>query len=184
MRRLLFLSMIALGSLFLASPGRAGQVIFADLTASGKKIMGGVNLKGHEGHIACIAYEQKGVLQNGPVPRHYSPIVIRKEIDRSSPILWEAMIKMQVIAGDFRFFRPENRQLGGAGGGVDFQYYTVNIKNARIIGIRQVTENVRNPEQARLPDYEEVTIAYDAITWTFTDGGITASDNVPMPNKQ
>ena len=53
----------------------------------------------------------------------------------------------------------------------------MRLTGARIanIGLRML--NNKNPENTRYAEYEEVSFTYQKIEWTWTDGGITATDS-------
>ncbi len=106
--------------------------------------------------------------------RQHKPIRIVKPIDKSTPLLYKAMLQNQVIAGEFRFWRPGTGPVGG--GGVLQQYYTVAITGGRITGIRDWKTNTRDLSADRAGDLEEVSFTYTSITWTWVDGGITHTD--------
>ena len=53
------------------------------------------------------------------------------------------------------------------------QFYTIQGKQGRIVSIKTVQENNKNPELMRYAEYEDVTVRFDAVSWTYTEGGIT-----------
>jgi type VI secretion system secreted protein Hcp len=103
--------------------------------------------------------------------RTHKPIRIVKPIDKSTPLLYKALVQNQVIAGEFRFWRPNP-----VGDGTQQQYYTITITGGRIVGVRDWKTNTRDLTADRAGDLEEVSITYQSITWTWTDGGITHTD--------
>lgn len=103
--------------------------------------------------------------------RQHKPIRIVKPIDKATPLLYKAMVQNQVISGEFRFWRAHP-----SGDGSQQQYYKVAITNGRIAGIRNWKTNTRDLSADRAGDLEEVSIVYQSITWTWTDGGIEHTD--------
>src|SRR5688500_13035723 len=87
---------------------------------------------GREDTIECVYYEHavKTAREAGSAMatgrRQYSPIIIRKRIDKSSPLLAKALGTNEVVEGEFLFFRPNP-----AGDGKTQQFFTVKITNAR-----------------------------------------------------
>lgn len=139
------------------------------------EIKGDVTQKGREGTIVVHAIDHTIVT---PVDtstgmatgkRQHKPFVITKEIDRSSPALHQALTQNETLTDvSIQFFQVVN--------GVERNHYTVALKNARIVGLRHVMPDNNKADLARLPAYEELTLVYESITWTWNDGGLTASD--------
>jgi type VI secretion system secreted protein Hcp len=103
--------------------------------------------------------------------RSYVPIVIRKRIDKSSPLIWKAMTTNQKIDGQFLFFRPNP-----SGDGTTQQFYTIVIGNGRVASMKQFVPDTTDRENDASQPLEEITFTFATINWTFTDGGISADD--------
>ena len=138
-------------------------------------IKGGVTTKGREGMIVVHALEHSVVMPTDTSTgmasgkRVHKPLVISKEIDKSSPLLHQALAQNEALSEvTIQFFAVV--------GGVERNSYTITLKNARIAGIRHVMPDNKNADLARLPAYEELTFVYETITWTWNDGAITSSD--------
>jgi type VI secretion system secreted protein Hcp len=145
-------------------------------------IKGSVTQKGREGKIMVIAANHevvtpRDIVSGLPVGRHtHKPFVITKQLDKSSPLLYTALVNNEnIISWELQFWTAA-AGAGGAGAGTEKQHYTVQLNNARITDIRFVMPNNKIPELAKLTEYEEVEFVYESIEWTWTDGGITASD--------
>lgn len=104
--------------------------------------------------------------------RQYSPILIRKHIDKSTPLLFKALTTNQLIEGTFNFFRPNP-----TGNGTTEHFYTINIKKGRVIGVRDYVADILNPATQTYPALEEVSFVFEEITWTYVNGGVTHQDN-------
>ena len=169
-------------ALALALPAQAE--LNAYLSVKGQKqgdIKGSVTQKGREGRIMVIAMDHTVMSPTDPASglatgrTMHKPLTIIKEIDRSSPLLHNALSSNENLTDVvLEFWQPPKV---GTGSGAEVQYYTIALKNARVTGIHQVMPNNKNPDLARYAAYEEVAFTYDSITWTWTDGGITAGDN-------
>jgi len=65
-----------------------------------------------EGSIECLYFEQsiKTARESGSGMatgrRQYEPLLIRKRIDKSSPLISKSLCNNEVIEGTFKFFRP------------------------------------------------------------------------------
>jgi type VI secretion system secreted protein Hcp len=132
---------------------------------------------GRENSIECLSFESSVItaresgsgLATGR--RQYQPIVIRKRIDKSSPLVMKALCENQVIEAVFKFFRPNP-----TGDGTTEQFYTVSIKKARVNSIKLVSPDVFVPTSTAEPATEEITFVFHSIDWTITAGGVTHAD--------
>lgn len=128
--------------------------------------------------IECIHYEQEAATpfetSTGQVSgrRQYKPLMIRKRIDASSPLLWLAMTTNQKIEGKFKFYRPNP-----AGDGTTEQFYTVEISAGYISSIRQVVRDTLAPGESNEPPLEEVCFVFHDIIWTYTKTGAQHNDS-------
>ncbi len=102
--------------------------------------------------------------------RQYGPIVFTKRIDRSSPLLAQALAQNQVIDAIFRFYRPTPS-------GMEQQYYTITIERGRVSSISTISPDVLTVEGAKRPAIEEVGISFTIIERTFEIGGVSFRDN-------
>lgn len=143
-------------------------------------IKGSVIQKGREGKIMVIAANHelttpRDIVAGLPTGRHtHKPFVITKQLDKSSPLLYTALVNNEnLTVWELQFWT--NAASGSSTGG-EKQHYTVKLSNARIAGIRFVMPNNKITELAKLTEYEEVEFVYESIEWVWTDGGITASD--------
>ena len=133
---------------------------------------------GREDSIECLYFQdsvrtarEKGTgMASGR--RSYEPVVFRKRIDKSSPLLAKALCNNEVIEGNFKFFRPSP-----AGDGTTQQFFTVALAEARIAHIKRVSPDTIDPASAAEPPTEEVGIVFHTITWTYEDGGVEHTDN-------
>ena len=150
------------------------------LKANGVDIEGDstVTTNGRENSIECLYYQQDATIPRERATgaatgrRQYGPIIIRKRIDRSSPLIAKALTRNETIEGTFRFFRT------GSGGGASEHFYTVRIGSARVSSIKQYLPDVLNTDTADLPMLEEVWFTFGTIAWTFVEGGIEQEDDL------
>jgi type VI secretion system secreted protein Hcp len=109
--------------------------------------------------------------------RVHRPITLTKRIDKSSPLLASVLSNNENIsAWTLRFWRP-------GPDGAEQQYYTIELAGAAISGIRLEMLNNTYPENAPLAVREHVTFTYRRITWTYTEGGVTATDDWELPQQ-
>jgi type VI secretion system secreted protein Hcp len=156
------------------------ETVHLYLKANGSDIKGESTQEslGRKDSIECISYEQ-GVTTareatTGMVTgrRQYTPLTIRKRLDKASPLITKALVENQKIDAVFKFFRPNP-----AGDGTTEQFFTVEIKNGHVSAIRQQLPNTITAGTSGEPPQEEVSFVFKDITWTYTNGGITHSDS-------
>lgn len=178
---------LLLGSLTIASDAHAE--LNAYLRIKGQKsgdIKGGSTQKGREDAIIVIAVSHEIVSPRDPATgqatgkRQHKPFVITKELDKSTPILRQVLATNETLPSfTIEFWRPSQRAATGVG--AEEKYLTIKLTNANIASIRQVMPNNKNPDLTRYLQYEEVAFTYQKIEWTWTDGGITSSDDWVTP---
>ncbi|MCP3098206.1 type VI secretion system tube protein Hcp [Myxococcus sp. K15C18031901] len=156
------------------------ETVHLYLAANGKDIKGESTQTslGREDSIECVYYEQ-GVITAREAGsglatgrRQYQPLLIRKRIDKASPLLMKALTENEAIEATFKFFRPSP-----AGDGTTDQFYTVTIKQGRVASIKQVVQDTIIPATATNPPLEEVTFVFHTISWTVSEGGVTHEDS-------
>lgn len=161
----------------------------AYMTIKGQKqgnISGSVTQKGRENSILVHAYSHEIVSPRDPqsgLPtgkRMHKPLVIVKQIDKSSPLLWLALANNENLTTcQIQFFTPAIAAAGAAG--AEQQTYTITLTNASISDIHESMPSNVDTTQAKLPLQEEVSFIYQKIQWTWIEGGITASDDWEAP---
>jgi type VI secretion system secreted protein Hcp len=157
------------------------ETVHLFLKANGSDIQGESSQSslGREDSIECLYYEQavstarEAASGMATGRRQYQPLLIRKRIDRSSPLIAKALTENQVIEGTFRFYRPSL-----SGDGTTEEYYTVRIKQGRVGSIKQFVPDVLGTETSVAPPQEEVSFVFNTIEWTYEPGGVTHEDNL------
>jgi type VI secretion system secreted protein Hcp len=154
------------------------------LSLKGQKqgdIKGSVTQKGREGKIMVIAVNHEVVSPRDAASglptgkRMHKPFVITKEIDKSSPLLYNVLVNNENIADwELQFWRPSAT-------GAEQQHYTIKLTNANIASINFRMPNNKHPELMKFAEYEEIAFTYQKIEWTWVDGGITAMDDWESP---
>lgn len=141
------------------------------------EIKGSVTQAGREDSIMVIGYNHEIVsprdassgLPTGK--RQHQPLSITKEIDKSSPLLMNALINNEKITEmTLRFWQPSKT-------GQEVQYFTIQLQDAAIVDINQEMLNNKYPENMQHKEREHISFVYQTITWTYEDGGISTSDH-------
>jgi type VI secretion system secreted protein Hcp len=145
-------------------------------------IKGSVTQKGQEGKIMVIAANHEIESPRDPASglptgkRMHKPFVITKELDKSSPLLYQAMVTNENITEwELQFWAPSVS-------GLEKQNYTVKLTNASIADIRFRMPDNKRVDLEKLSEYEEIEFTYQKIQWTWVDGGITSVDSWAAAN--
>lgn len=145
-------------------------------------IKGSIIQKGREDSIGVIAHTHEIVSPRDPqsgLPtgqRMHKPYVIRKELDKATPILLNVLCNNENLSEvTIKFFTPQIKATSGVGSEVN--HYTVKLTNANIASFTSTMANIREPDLVKFPEYEEIALTYEKIEWTWNDGGITAMDS-------
>lgn len=156
----------------------------AYLTLTGEttgKVEGSVTQPGREGTMEIYGFSHEVISPRDAASglptgkRQHKPISCTKPIDKASPILMNILTNNENIT-EWRLdlWRPSKS-------GKEFQYYTIELINASIAGIRLEQLNNTYDENIPLAAREHVMFTYQKIIWTFQDGGISAEDDWEVP---
>lgn len=161
----------------------------AYMTIKGQKqgtINGSVTQKGRENCILIHSFSHEidsprdaaSGLPTGK--RMHKPFYFMKEVDKSSPLLWNALTTNETLTTcQIQFWSAGGAAAGGAV--TESQIYTVTLTNASIASMEQSMPSNVDPSLAKLSLQEEITLVYQKIQWTWIDGGVTASDDWTAP---
>lgn len=144
-------------------------------------IHGSVTQKGREGKILVVAVQHEIVCPRDPqsgIPtgkRIHKPFMLTKELDRASPLLSTILCTNENI----REARVEYWTASATG--QEKQHFTARMINANISSITFKMANVRSPKLVRFSEYEEISLTYQRIEWTWNEGGIIAADDWETP---
>ena len=145
------------------------------------KIDGSCAIKGREGTIQVQAFDYSVELPKNPqtgLPtgrRVHNPITIVKEIDKSSPKLFQALCsgeQMSKVTIDWYRIDPQ---------GKEEKYFTTELENATIVSMKTWMPNVLRSEDKHMGHMEDVSFAFEKITQTWTNGGISGEDSWGNP---
>lgn len=163
----------------------------AYLTLKGKKngdIKGSVTQKGRADSIMVIAVSHEIISPRDPASglptgkRMHKPFVITKELDKSSPLLYNVLVNNENLdTWELKFWTPQMKASAGLGAGTEYQHYTVKLTNANIASIAFRMLNNKNADLMKYAEYEEVAFTYQKISWTWNEGGITSEDDWETP---
>ena len=139
-------------------------------------IRGSVTQKGREDQILVIRSSHEIVSPRNPLSgkptdkRIHKPFIIQKEVDRSSPHLYQILCSNEnVVEWRLQFYRPDRI-------GVERQWYTVFLSNARISAIHFRKPNIKKMLD-NLVEFEEVWFTYQKIEWFWVEGNLSVTDD-------
>lgn len=145
------------------------------------EIKGSVTQAGREDSIMVIAVNHEVISPRDAASglptgkRQHRPLTITKEVDKSSPLLMQALVNNEnIVELEVRFWRPSKS-------GQEQQFYTIQLRDASIAGIRFEMLNNKYPENMQHKEREHVSFCYQKIIWAFEDGGLTAEDDWEAP---
>jgi type VI secretion system secreted protein Hcp len=155
------------------------ETVHLFLKANGSQVKGDSSQTsaGRENSIECLffdfnvltAREAGSGMATGR--RQYQPILIRKRVDKATPLLFKALTNNEKIQGVFKFYRPNQ-----AGDGTTEQFFTIEIEDGRVSSQKLVNPDTIVPASSTQPPMEEITFHFASITQTIENGGITHQD--------
>ena len=140
------------------------------------EIRGSVTQKGREGKIAVIAVSHEIVSPRDATTgqatgkRQHRPLLITKELDRSSVPLRQMLIGNEPAKDwELQLYRPIS--------GTETLYLTIRLTDAAIASIEMQMPNNRDVALTNRETFEEIAFVYSKIEWTWADGGLVAADD-------
>lgn len=103
--------------------------------------------------------------------RSHAPIKITKRIDRSSPLLHQALCNNEELEVTIKFYRPNP-----TGDGTTEHFYTIRLRQARVSSIKTVLPNTIADSTGNVPPMEEVSFVFGTINWIYETAGIEYED--------
>jgi type VI secretion system secreted protein Hcp len=187
-RTLLTAAAAALFTCLIASPSEAALLFYMKVKGQRQgDIKGNVVQKGREDTILCTAFSHnivspRDAATGRPVgKRLHKPMVITTEWGRHVPLLMSALTTNEVLTEvELWFFSPSST-------GIETRFMTIKLINASIAELSSKVLNVRSPELARMPETCELSLTYERIEVTYTNGGLSYTDtwaSVSAPARQ
>ena len=102
--------------------------------------------------------------------RQHTPFRVIKLINKSSPLLLQALAKNQQLPSvEIAIWSPTNI-------GSEEKVITYKLVNAGIASLRPWMPNKNDPQTTNYPPAEELSLTYQSIEVTYHNGGIVATD--------
>lgn len=136
-----------------------------------------VTTKGREGMMECIELETGMSSPRDPASgrptgrRVHTPLAIVKRVDKGSPLLSNALANNETLTTvKLLFYRPK-------GDGTTDNFFSIELSNATVSRQKVYLPNMLNPKESHYPALERIEFTFQKIVWTYTNGGISASDD-------
>ena len=119
-------------------------------------------------HVVKLPVDHNGIYSGR---RTHMPITIRKDVDRTSPMLYQALCEGELLTEvEIDWYRIDST-------GMEELYYSQTLKNAKIISIEFVVEDETDLSNSQLGHIEEISMIYENIVWSHEADGIEFEDN-------
>jgi len=144
-------------------------------------IKGSWTMAGREDTILVEAFNHQVSMPRDPQTglasgkRRHEPMSVVKFYDKSSPLLYQALCTGEHFKDvTLKWYRI-------ASTGQEEHYFTTLLEDAILVAIRPFMPNALDKETEQYGHMEECSFTYRRITWTFEDGGVTATDDWSTP---
>ncbi|WP_300672773.1 type VI secretion system tube protein TssD [Desulfoluna sp.] len=144
------------------------------------EIKGSSSMYGKNDVILAYSFEHRVYVpgdQAGPGDvslRFHDPLILCKEIDRSSPILYQHLVSGGLFVEVILSFYKADAQ------GVEVNYHTIVLNDAIITDISSETKMAFLAENEPFRDMEYVSFSYKSIRWIDESGLTETSDSAPL----
>jgi len=119
-------------------------------------------------HCVEIPTDSRGISSGRRVHR---PLVVTKEIDKSSPMLYQALCTGERLSEvTLDWFRIDET-------GTEELYYSVYLQNALISRVKPWMPNAMDVAKSGFRHMEDVSFIYEKIRWTWELDGIEYEDS-------
>jgi type VI secretion system secreted protein Hcp len=147
------------------------------------KIEGSCDQRGREGailvqsleHDISIPHDIQTGLAKGL--RVHGKLTIRKEFDKSSPKLYQALCKGEHLRSVKLLFSRIAKT------GTEEHYYTIKLEDAIVAGIKSHFPDQQDKQNGTFGHMEDVSFTYRRIIWTWEPDGIESDDDWKEPGR-
>ncbi len=162
------------------------QLFYCEFTINGSALtgdvsnstMGGVDvsadhIEGYELHFGSRqAAKEAGSARAGR--RTIDPVRIRKPTDRTTPLLYRALVMNQVLDGTIKLFdtNPDS--------GETRHRFSIQLSNARISAVATTSPDVHDPANNPRPIFEWVEITAPTVAYTDEVNSVEFEDSVAV----
>ena len=102
--------------------------------------------------------------------RQHKPVVFTKLMDKSSPLLWQALCSGEQLNIECCYFRTAQA------GGME-KYFSVKWSEALLVDGKAYYPLAISPDNAAIPHLEDWSFSYKKIEWTHEIAGTSGADD-------
>lgn len=102
--------------------------------------------------------------------RFYEPLEFTKPIDRSTPLLRQALVRNEAVDGEFIWYRLNSNGQGE-------KFFSLKFSGGRIASASLRLPDVLSPPTSALPPMETISLVFHHIEWTHLTGSTTSVDD-------
>ncbi|KPA12320.1 Type VI secretion system effector, Hcp1 [Candidatus Magnetomorum sp. HK-1] len=145
--------------------------------------VGGLWKRGHEDEILIHAFKHKierpsdpnsGTLTGLAI---HGPLNITKVIDKSSPLLYNALVNGETLTTcEIRCFRTNTN-------GEQEHFFSINLEDAIVVEIESNMPHCQDPNMKNFIHMEEISFRYQKITWSHEISGTTGMHDWQGPQE-
>ncbi|HAQ58433.1 type VI secretion system tube protein Hcp [Pseudomonadales bacterium] len=145
----------------------------------GKESIGSFFKSDHDEESLILAYNHKVSVPTNTLTgqvtgtRKHEYLEVTKFIDKSSPLLVNAVTAPTDLEVVLRFFRTPDETSAGE----PVEYYNITLNRAKIVSIETISPNILMPENDGYVPYELVRFTYGQIQCDHVVCGTTAIDD-------
>lgn len=156
------------------------EPVYLKMTINGQEIQGESTVSSLEraNTIECTEFRwavmtpREGASAQITGRRQHQPVTIVKRVDKSSPIMFKALCRNELVdSAVFRFFRASP-----TGTGETENYMTVELSEAFVSSIDMVSEDATRSGEEQPTAMEAVKFVFKNITVTYNSTGATHTD--------
>jgi type VI secretion system Hcp family effector len=122
----------------------------------------------HMNEITVIACHHSMSKFAGEHRKSHNPIVLTKNIDKSTPLLATAFAQGEKLSCKFNFFRNNDK-------GFNEHFYSIELVDAVIVGSEFVLPNTVSSHGDEM--HETISFSYNQIVWTHQISGTQGFDS-------
>jgi type VI secretion system secreted protein Hcp len=144
--------------------------------SSGSAIRGSSEVVGREGSIEVLSFAHgmsspvdanSGKLMGG---RLHHPMLVEKEIDRATPMLYMALARGQTLqSAEIKWYRIDHS-------GREIEYFNIMMRSVKITAVSPRVPNIKERASLIHNHMEQIELRYEEITWSYLDGNLQFRD--------
>lgn len=143
----------------------------------GKRLKGGVDVRGREGSIELVGMQHDIFIPTDNMSgvatgtRQHEAYTFEKGIAPSSPLLYRALTTGRTLSkAEFRYYRINTN-------GMEEEYFNVQLENVKVCHVVPIMFDTKDPDFEKHGHIEHVGLRYGKITWNYVDGNIQHTDS-------